>query len=196
MAIEMINLIDSPPSPPKSPSEAQIILNFGLTHEPSQNITTWIQSNMNGYQVATIPQPVPESNTFLLPHGVRPEEPWTEIEHQLFLAGLIKYGKGHWTKIARHFLGNKTPQQFQSYVAGFFRNLPATHFFNFRRRKPANHFTGKLMARNGNLMNAPASRSSSSNHINGFQMLTGGASTSMTTSANGEVDLELCLGLC
>ncbi|KAJ1413358.1 SANT/Myb domain [Sesbania bispinosa] len=205
--------------------QTTLSLALGLTHEPSQNITTWIQSNMNGYQVATIPQPVPESSTFLLPHGVRPEEPWTETEHQLFLAGLIMYGKGHWKKIARHFLGNKTPQQVQSYVAGFFWNLPATHFFNFRRRKPTNHSAGKLMARNGNLMSAPTSRSmqmvlkkpqqtltlfpeeahfsqvspfgegsSSSNHIDGFQMLTGGASTSLTTSSNGEVDLELRLG--
>ncbi|RYR08513.1 hypothetical protein Ahy_B05g076249 [Arachis hypogaea] len=42
----------------------------------------------------------------------------------LFLMGLSKYGRGRWSKIARHYLHNKTPQQVQSYANRFFSHLP------------------------------------------------------------------------
>ncbi|KAJ1397128.1 hypothetical protein SESBI_32034 [Sesbania bispinosa] len=132
--------------------------------------------------------------------------------------GLIKYGKGHWTKISRHLLWNKTPQN-------FFKILQATYLYASKRRKPVNYSAGSLMDRNRNLMDASTSYSiqmvlnepqrtltlipkktpfsqvppfeegsRSDNHIDGFQMLTNSATTSMTASANGEIDLELRLG--
>ncbi|KAG5031670.1 hypothetical protein JHK85_015652 [Glycine max] len=128
------------------------------TNEHSQIATTF-QPSMQLQRVATVLEPVPESITCMFPHGARLKEPWTHREHELFLMGLIKYGKGHWSKIARHFLLNKTPQQVQSYGASFFRNLPSTHLHGFRRRKPS-YSTSSLMSKNNNLMAASASTTS------------------------------------
>lgn len=78
------------------------------------------------------------------------------LDFRLFLMGLIKYGRGHWSKIARQFLLNKTPHQVQSYGASFFRHLPSTHLHDFRRRKPT-YSTSSLMPKNNNLMAASVS---------------------------------------
>ncbi|XP_022868059.1 transcription factor SRM1-like [Olea europaea var. sylvestris] len=47
--------------------------------------------------------------------------PWTEEEHQLFLMGLKKYGKGDWRSISRHYVLNKTPTQVASHAQKYFR---------------------------------------------------------------------------
>ncbi|KAK7360363.1 hypothetical protein VNO77_02350 [Canavalia gladiata] len=135
--------------------------------------------------------------------------------------GLIKYGKGRWSKIAREFLWNKTPQQVQKYAASFFRHLPSTYLHGFRRRKGTYSAVNNLMGASSSysmpkMVNEPQQTlmlfpekapsfpippygegSSSTNRIMyQIQLQTGGASTSMTASANGEVDLELPLGRC
>lgn len=69
--------------------------------------------------------------------------------------GLIKFGKGHWSEIAKYFLLNKTPQQVQNYAASFYRHLPATYLYGFRRRRLTNYYDCSLMAGNMNLMEAP-----------------------------------------
>ncbi|TKY73938.1 Transcription factor DIVARICATA [Spatholobus suberectus] len=197
----------------------------GHINEPFQFAT--FQPSMQ--RVVTVLEPIPESNAYLFPNGARLKEPWTHREHELFLMGLIKYGKGRWSKIARHFVWNKTPQQVQSYAASFFRHLPSTYLHGFRRRKPT-YPAANLMSRNNHFMVASASASysmpmivnqpqqthlffpekapfllapsygkasSNTTTINyGFQMQTGGASTSVNDSANGEVDLELRMGRC
>ena len=60
---------------------------------------------------------------------------------RLFLMGLVRYGKGHWTKIARHFVGTKTPQQVSTYALAFFKRLPITYLYAFKRKRPSFDFT-------------------------------------------------------
>ncbi|KAK7360364.1 hypothetical protein VNO77_02352 [Canavalia gladiata] len=188
------------------------------TYESSQ-IATRFKPSIG--PVTTVLEPVPESNTHLFPHGARLKDSWTQKEHELFLMGLIKYGKGRWSKIAREFLWNKTPQQVQKYAASFFRHLPSTYLHGFRRRKGTYSAVNNLMGASSSysmpkMVNEPQQTlmlfpekapsfpippygegSSSTNRIMyQIQLQTGGASTSMTASANGEVDLELRLGRC
>ncbi|KAG5035979.1 hypothetical protein JHK87_010889 [Glycine soja] len=212
MVAEIIDLSDSPPSSPSSShNTAARILNFDsvsngkIQFEKVIPISLMACTNTNQPQNSRSP-------------GL------TENMSLLFFVGLIKYGRGHWSKIARQFLLNKTPHQVQSYGASFFRHLPSTHLHGFRRRKPT-YSTSSLMPKNNNLMAASVSmpmivnelqqqthmlfpenapfllapshgEASSSNNTTmyGFQVQTGGARTSMNASANGEVDLELRLG--
>ncbi|RDX94750.1 Transcription factor DIVARICATA, partial [Mucuna pruriens] len=248
MLPEIIDLTDSPPSPPRVltsvgrvelenasiPLMPSTNLNLSQTNqqqinswptsrnvdEPSQ-IVTGFQPSMQGGVVAIL-EPTPESYTHLVPHGTSLDEPWTQREHELFVMGLIRYGKGRWTKIAKDYVCNKTPQQVQSYAASFSRNLPL----------PPAYSAPYLMSRNWNLTVGPsasysmpvivnqsqqlftlvpvsapfilvptygeASNNTNTNTImHGFQMQTirTTASTSMNAiaSANEEIDLELRL---
>ncbi|TKY58397.1 Transcription factor DIVARICATA [Spatholobus suberectus] len=185
MVPEIIDLTNSPPSPPRS-SNVPIVLNSlrqiqfekaplplmactnpnpsqtnqqqittlwpisGHTSESSQ-IVTRFQPDMQG-GVVRILEPILESNTYLDPHGAWFNEPWTQREHELFVMGLIKYGKGRWTKIARDFVCSKTPQEVQSYAANFSRHLPPpTYPHGFRRRNPT-YTAPYLIFKNWNLM--------------------------------------------
>ncbi|XP_057500436.1 transcription factor SRM1-like [Actinidia eriantha] len=63
--------------------------------------------------------------------------PWTEEEHQLFLMGLNKYGKGDWRSISRYYVVTKTPTQVASHAQKFFRRQTSTTPTD--RRRPSIH---------------------------------------------------------
>ncbi|KAH7852926.1 hypothetical protein Vadar_031074 [Vaccinium darrowii] len=63
--------------------------------------------------------------------------PWTEEEHQLFLMGLNKYGKGDWRSISRHYVVTKTPTQVASHAQKFYRRQTTTTPAD--RRRPSIH---------------------------------------------------------
>ncbi|KAK9275864.1 hypothetical protein L1049_023137 [Liquidambar formosana] len=46
--------------------------------------------------------------------------PWTEEEHQTFLIGLEKLGKGDWRGISRNFVTTRTPTQVASHAQKYF----------------------------------------------------------------------------
>lgn len=58
----------------------------------------------------------------LIPSGVQ----WTEEEHQSFLAGMEKLGKGDWKGIAKSFVTTKTPAQIASHAQKYFLRHAAT----------------------------------------------------------------------
>ncbi|KAK7360359.1 hypothetical protein VNO77_02346 [Canavalia gladiata] len=124
------------------------------TCEPTQIVNSF-QPNMHAERVATVLEPLPE---YRFPHGTGLKEPWTQREHELFLMGLIKYGKGRWGKISKHFLWNKTPEQIQGYATSFFGNLPYTYLHGFKRKKPT-YSVANLMSKNKTLMDASTSNS-------------------------------------
>ncbi|XP_027347940.1 uncharacterized protein LOC113859334 [Abrus precatorius] len=194
------------------------------TYEPS-HIASRFQLGVHGERIATVPTPIPESNTYLFPQGASLNELWTQTEHELLLRGILKYGKGHWSEIAKHFLPNKTEQEIQSYATSFFTNLPYTHPEDYCTRKQtffANSLipTDKMSASLSNVMPmidnkpqqtlmlfleetsfflVPSNGEASSNtktNMYGSQMQIGDENTSMNASVNGEVDLELRLGRC
>jgi hypothetical protein len=135
--------------------------------------------------------------------------------------GLIEYGKGRWSKIAKHFVCNKTPQQVQNYAASFFKHLPPAYVHGFKRRKQISNPNNSFSNRNKNSSyysmpnmipnNDPTKEThipyhkvgkyyggeaSSSNNYRMVEMMNDGArSTSMTLPTNGKIDLELRLAL-
>ncbi|KAG5134452.1 hypothetical protein JHK82_025640 [Glycine max] len=150
------------------------------TYGPSQ-IVNRFPSVMQGGDV-TILDPITGSNTNLVSHGARLKEPclyesWTQGEHELFVKGLIKYGKGDWAKIAEEFVCNKTPQQVQSYAIIFFKNLqqsvsppPPTYSYGYSSKNPT-YFAPYPMSRNLNPMVDPSASNSMSMIVNQSQQL-------------------------
>ncbi|KAL0423512.1 UNVERIFIED_CONTAM: Transcription factor DIVARICATA [Sesamum radiatum] len=63
--------------------------------------------------------------------------PWTEEEHQLFLMGLNKYGKGDWRSISRYYVITKTPTQVASHAQKYFRRQTSSTPVD--RRRPSIH---------------------------------------------------------
>ncbi|CAN6976177.1 unnamed protein product [Brassica oleracea var. botrytis] len=59
--------------------------------------------------------------------------PWTEKEHQMFLIGLEKLGKGDWRGISRNFVVTKSPTQVASHAQKYFIRQ-ATTLHHKRRR--------------------------------------------------------------
>ncbi|KAJ7950721.1 Transcription factor DIVARICATA like [Quillaja saponaria] len=59
--------------------------------------------------------------------SVRPHRrrgmPWTRKEHELFLEGLAKYGKGDWKSIARSVVKTRTSTQVASHAQKYFLKL-------------------------------------------------------------------------
>ncbi|CAK7355504.1 unnamed protein product [Dovyalis caffra] len=49
--------------------------------------------------------------------------PWTEKEHELFLNGLKRYGKGDWRSISRNCVVTRTPSQVASHAQKYFLRL-------------------------------------------------------------------------
>jgi len=110
--------------------------------------------------------------------------------------GLIKYGKGKWSQIAKNYVCSKTPQQVKSYGASFFKHLPATFVHGFRKRILIENPNNYASMNNRNSSSAPyyGGEASSSNNTNNYE-----ASTSITLPSpsvgDGGIDLELRLGL-
>lgn len=119
--------------------------------------------------------------------------------------GLVKYGKGRWSKIARHYVRNKTAKEVQSYATSFFKYITAMCLHNLRKKNSSSIITFKtfeeFMANSSGYASA-----SEENAEPPVQTLTlfpdrgeGSSSTSMnnnmsTSGADDEVDLELRLG--
>ncbi|KAK7360341.1 hypothetical protein VNO77_02327 [Canavalia gladiata] len=204
MVVEIIDLTDSPPSPPRSSNTARI-LNFGAA-SVQENQSGKASQIVTGFQPGMHGETVPQTNAHLFPHGTRLKDPWTQAEHELFLLGLNKCGKGRWSRIAKDFLRNKTPQQVQRYAASYFRNLPSTCLQDLKTKKPTYSGVNNLMGLSSSfsmskMVNEPQQTlmlfPEKAPSFHGYQpQQTGGASTSMTATVNGEVDLELRLGRC
>jgi len=111
MPIEIIDLTNSPDSPPSTPvflSDVPTILNFApvstipnLHHqihhhqhqttlfvppppgfESPQIATGWPQSGMYHSHIATVLKPSPEPNTSQFSNGARLRVPWSQLEHE------------------------------------------------------------------------------------------------------------------
>ncbi|KAL8550002.1 hypothetical protein ACS0TY_008722 [Phlomoides rotata] len=70
-------------------------------------------------------------------HQRRRGVPWTEEEHQLFLMGLNKYGKGDWRNISRYYVITKTATQVASHAQKYFRRQTSSTPVD--RRRPSIH---------------------------------------------------------
>ncbi|CAL5197380.1 unnamed protein product [Lathyrus oleraceus] len=131
-------------------------------------------------------QPLPEPNTSRFSNGSRFRVPWSQQEHDLFVMGLIEYGKGKWSKIAQHYVCNKTPQQVQCYAHSFFKYLPASYVHCFKRKKLPSNSNNFVSRRNKNTLNLFSKKD--------YREET---STTMTLPrdvvGNGKVDVELRL---
>lgn len=51
--------------------------------------------------------------------------PWTTDEHDLFLKGLERFGKGNWKQISRALVTTRSPQQVASHAQKFYKQLSA-----------------------------------------------------------------------
>ncbi|KAL8532206.1 hypothetical protein ACS0TY_008706 [Phlomoides rotata] len=67
-------------------------------------------------------------------HQRRRGVPWTEEEHQLFLMGLNKYGRGNWLNISRNYVISKTPTQVASHAQKYFLRQTSSTPAGRRRR--------------------------------------------------------------
>ncbi|KAK9755785.1 hypothetical protein RND81_01G050500 [Saponaria officinalis] len=49
--------------------------------------------------------------------------PWTQDEHEAFLKGLRRYGKGDWKSISRNCVRTKTPTQVASHAQKYYQKV-------------------------------------------------------------------------
>ncbi|KAJ7953247.1 putative Transcription factor [Quillaja saponaria] len=63
------------------------------------------------------------------------KDDWNPDEHELFLMGLIKHGKGRWRDIAREFVRSKTVEEVKEYAESFFENFHGTYFYMIKKKK-------------------------------------------------------------
>ncbi|QHN80321.1 hypothetical protein HN51_057212 [Arachis hypogaea] len=168
---EIIDLTEgaASPPPPSRFSDGPTILNFAVVdpvlsdfqnhvtttsvwppsmhiYDPSANPSYYHYQGSNNNSSSFFFQPYMHAHHHHQPDCLTAD--WTLRDHELFMMGLSNYGRGHWNKIARHYLHNKTPQQVQSYANRFFSHQPpspppssSTHFYNFRIRNPSSSST-------------------------------------------------------
>ncbi|KAL1370668.1 hypothetical protein HN51_000904 [Arachis hypogaea] len=174
MPPEIIDLTEgeASPPPPSRFSDGPTILNFAVVdpvlsdfqnhatttsvwpssmhiYDPSANPSHYHYQGSNNNSSSFFFQPYMHAHH----HHHQPDcltANWTLRDHELFLMGLSNYGRGRWSKIARHYLHNKTPQQVQSYANRFFSHQSPSpppsssttqHFYNFRIRNPSSSST-------------------------------------------------------
>jgi len=126
----------------------------------------------------------------------------------LFVMGLIRYGKGRWSKIAENYVCNKTRQQVQRYATSFFRYLPDEYVHGLRKRKQNTNWINSSSASYYSMHNMIANDDPVTETLTLFPIVSTyhggeasnkGASTTMTlpspSAGDGGVDLELRLGL-
>ncbi|XP_050918077.1 transcription factor MYBS3 [Lathyrus oleraceus] len=176
------NVLVSPPQGFRVPPQSEFNNN-------TSQIATMPQLGIHsGSSVARVLQPLSEPNTFPFPNGSRFRVPWSQQEHDLFVMGLTEYGKGKWSKIAKHYVCNKTPQQVQCYARSFFKYLPASYVHRFKRKKLSSNTDNFVSRKNKetlNLFPMKDYREESSTFMN----------VPRVSSSNGEVDVELRLSL-
>ncbi|XP_062157730.1 probable transcription factor At5g61620 isoform X2 [Alnus glutinosa] len=74
---------------------------------------------------------------------------WSEDEHQMFLVGLERLGKGDWRGISRNFVMTRTPTQVASHAQKYFLRLNRLNKRNLRRPTlsdvPREKFTSQIL---------------------------------------------------
>ncbi|KAI4347804.1 hypothetical protein L6164_008586 [Bauhinia variegata] len=86
---------------------------------------------------AASPERVSDSeNQFPVPRPRKRGTPWSEEEHQRFLLGLEKYGKGDWRSISRNFVVTRSPTQVASHAQKYFLRQSSA---NKERRRASIH---------------------------------------------------------
>ncbi|KAI4347798.1 hypothetical protein L6164_008580 [Bauhinia variegata] len=89
---------------------------------------------------AASPERVSDSaNQFPVPRPRKRGTPWSEEEHQRFLLGLEKYGKGDWRSISRNFVVTRSPTQVASHAQKYFLRQSSAN--NERRRASIHDIT-------------------------------------------------------
>ncbi|KAF3511645.1 hypothetical protein F2Q69_00001121 [Brassica cretica] len=116
----------SPPPGPSSPPPSSILAaamkkSFSMDCLPACSSSS---SSFAGYLSDCLTHKTPDRKK-----GV----PWTEKEHQMFLIGLEKLGKGDWRGISRNFVVTKSPTQVASHAQKYFIRQ-ATTLHHKRRR--------------------------------------------------------------
>ncbi|KAJ7944028.1 Transcription factor DIVARICATA [Quillaja saponaria] len=86
-------------------------------------------SSVAGKTSAVVQPPKLTTNPGLDPSQIMFKHNWTPKEHELFLMGLIKYGKGHWGSIAKEFVWSKSIEEVKEYGEDFFENMPISYFY-------------------------------------------------------------------
>ncbi|XP_054816941.1 transcription factor DIVARICATA-like [Prosopis cineraria] len=64
-----------------------------------------------------------QSNARSIPRERRKGIPWTKTEHEMFLQGLERFGRGDWKSISRFLVTSKTPTQVASHAQKYFKKL-------------------------------------------------------------------------
>ncbi|CAH8303978.1 unnamed protein product [Eruca vesicaria subsp. sativa] len=78
--------------------------------------------------------------------------PWTPLEHNQFLLGLKKYGKGDWRSISRHVVLTRTPTQVASHAQKYYERLKSK---NSSRQRQSIHDFNVAESINISAMEAP-----------------------------------------